>query len=460
MVSSNSLLAQKSWQTLSDIKQKPLVLLKKGFASRQVFESRLAELDLKITDFPNVETVDTISLMRTYLVRGDYIGFASNLELQTELESEILTLVTLQEFALSENIYVGITSKTANCNSGSIQKFLALLPKKTTSKSIALNSKSDREKTITINLGIQNTTIPTISGGLLIQRLRLLEKFLPRTGNYEKITYDIRWHNFLSGMPITKGLQSRQLDIGILGDYPLLQSAIFQNNSTQLVSFVSINPNGDGNAIIVPQTSKLETIEDLQGQIVALPFGSSAHGMLLRNLSHLDLLSEVQLFPLQNSQLKTSFNQKIAAGYAYFSPFHQLASDRGQFKYLSNHNLARLPGFYGIVVSQAFANKYPEIIVSYLQAILAAQNWLADTPSAISLVSKWTRIKPEILVKILTPNNLESNSSLFTNDLQIRSDWILEHINRLKDVPSLESLQTIEIDRWIQPEFLEFAKQN
>ena len=461
IVAANSLLARKNWQTLIDVKQKPLVLLKKGFASRQIFESRLAELNLKLTDFPNVETVDTINLMRTYIVKGDYIGFASNLELQTELESEILTSVTLQEFALSENIYVGITPKTDSCNSNSIQKFLALFPKKTTPKSIAfLNTKSDRQKTITINLGIQNTTIPTISAGLLVQRLRLLEKFLPRTGDYEGITYDIRWHNFLSGMPITEGLQSRQLNIGILGDYPLLQSAILQNNSTQLVSFVSINPNGDGNAVIVPQTSKLETIEDLQGHIVALPFGSSAHGMLLRSLSHLDLLSEVQLFPLQNSQLKTSFNQKIAAGYAYFSPFHQLASDRGQFKYLSNDNLDRLPGFYGVVVSQAFANKYPEIIVSYLQAILAAQNWLANTPSAISLVSKWTKIKPEILAEILTPNNLGCDSSLFINDLQIRSDWILEHINRLKNVPSLESLQTIELDRWIQPEFLEFAKQN
>ena len=112
------------------------------------------------------------------------------------------------------------------------------------------------------------------------------------------------------------------------------------------------------------------------------------------------------LFLLKNSQLKTPINSGIAAGYAYFSPFHQIASDRGNFKYLSNGDFSQLPGFYGVVVSQAFANKYPEIVVSYLH-------------------------------------------------------WLLGHIDRLKTVPKLESLHKIKLlDRWIQPEFLQIARQN
>ena len=50
-----------------------------------------------------------------------------------------------------------------------------------------------------------------------------------------------------------------------------------------------------------------------------------------------------------------------------------------------------------MVVSQSFANKYPEVIVSYLQALITAQNWLAATPSAFALVSKWTKVKPVII---------------------------------------------------------------
>ena len=465
IVASDRDLAKKHWYTLANIKQKPLILLGDRFASHNVFVSRLAELNLTLADFPHLEIVDSIGLMRAYLTQGNYFGFASDVEFQAELDTKILTQVNFQEFALPADIYVSSVTKT-KANSKTLNKLLALFPDDLVSQSpIFLNRDRHRQETITINLGIQNGTIPTITAGLILQRLRLLEHFLPKTGRYNQVKYQLHWHNYLSGLPIVEGLKAERLDIGILGDYPLLQSAmpsedISHANPTQLVSFVSINPRGDGNAVIVPQVSKLETIEDFEGKTVALPVGSSAHGMLLRSLSHLDLLDRVQLFPLKNSQLKISSHFEIAEGFAYFSPFHQLATEQGNFKYLHAGNLNRLPGFYGVVVSQAFANKYPEIIVSYLQAMIAAQNWLSNTPSAISLVSQWTQIKPKILTKILSPNNLANYSSLFINDSQIRSDWLMEHINQLKTVPSLEALHKIKLDRWIQPEFLEFIRQN
>lgn len=469
IVAPDSRLAQKDWQTLADIKQKPLVLLSDRFASHQVFVSRLAELDLKLTDFPKIETVETISLMRTYLTQGNYIGFASDLEFQAELDSGILSAVSLQEFALPSNIYVSLTHKTAketdNRQTTPVNKFLALFPTNPVLKSPTLLSSDRQKETITINIGVQNGTVPSISGGLILQRLKLLEHFLPRTGRYGQVKYDIQWHNFSSGMPIAERLRSQKLDIGILGDYPLLQSAIpnsdtASNNPTQLVSFVSINPNGDGNAVIVPETSKLETIEDLKGETIAFPAGSSAHGMLLRTLSNLDLLAEVRLLPIENSQLTISSTPHRATGFAYFSPFHQLASDRGNFKYLFSGNLSQLPGFYGVVASQSFANKYPEVIVSYLQALMAAQEWLAITPSAFNLVSKWTKVKPVILDNILGSSFAEHTSSLFTNDWQIRPDWLSGHITQLQTVPDLQNLQSIKLDRWIQPEFLQTAQQN
>ena len=457
-------ITQNNWYTLADIRQKPLILLSDRFYSHQVFISRLGEINLTLADFPRLEIVDSLALMRAYLTQGDYLGFASDVEFQAELDAKILTQVNLQEFALPTAIYATATAKTASKTS--VSKFLAQFPQNSTIKSPVLVT-SDRHprETITIRLGIQNGTIPTITSGLILQRLQLLEHFLPKTGRYGRVKYDIAWHNHLSGMPIVKGLHQNQLDIGILGDYPLLQSAIPPEDSssvgaTQLVSFVSINPRGDGNAVIVPQTSKLETIEELEGKTVALPVGSSAHGMLLRSLSHLDLLDRVQLFPLKNSQLQISSYPKIAQGFAYFSPFHQLATEQGKYKYLHGDRSNQLPGFYGVVVSQTFANKYPEIVVSYLQATFAAQDWLANTPSAISLVSQWTKIKPKILTKILSPNNSDNYSSLFIHDSQIRSDWLLEHLNQLKTVPGIESLQKIKLDRWIQPEFLEFARQN
>ncbi len=200
IVASNSSLAKKNWQTLTDIKQKPLVLLSDRFASHQVFVSRLAELGLELTDFPQIETVDTIALMRTYLTQGNYIGFASDLEFQAEVDSGVLSAINLQEFALPANIYLSLSHETAKATNNRhptpVNKFLALFPDSHVPKSSTfLNSdqNSDRHlaETITINLGVQNGTIPTITAGLVLQRLRLLEHFLPRTGRYAQVKYDI-----------------------------------------------------------------------------------------------------------------------------------------------------------------------------------------------------------------------------------------------------------------------------
>ena len=119
-----------------------------------------------------------------------------------------------------------------------------------------------------------------------------------------------------------------------------------------------------------------------------------------------------------------------------------------------------MPGFYGVVVSQSFANKYPEVIVSYLQALIAAQEWLSITPSAFTLVSKWTKVKPAILSNILGSSFAKQTSSLFVNDWQIRPDWLSSHILQLQEVPDLQNLQEIKLDRWIRPEFLQTARQN
>ncbi|WP_036479674.1 LysR substrate-binding domain-containing protein [Myxosarcina sp. GI1] len=476
LVASSHSLAEKNWLSLPQIKHKPLVLLSDRFASHQVFESRLAELGLKLADFTNLEIVDTIGLMRTYLTQGNYLGFASDLEFQGELDSQTLTAITLQEFALAANIYASVSQQSNSYRDNPASKFLTLLSTQTTPKSNcepALSvpkmktpvyaQRTQSQETIAIDLGIQNITVPTVTAGLIVQRLGLLEHFLPRTGRYARVKYELNWHNFSLGTPIVKGLHSKKLDFGILGDYPLLESATQGNNEqfepTLLVSFVSISPNGEGSAVIVPQTSKLETIEDLQGQTVALPFGSSAHGMLLRTLYHLNLLSEVQLFPLKNSQIEAPLESEIAAGYAYFSPFHQLASVRGNFKYLYNENTSGLPGFYGVVVRQSFAEAYPEIVVGYLKALMAAQYWLANTPSAFSLISQWTKIKPQILGSILSSTQAEA-SSLFVTDWQIRQDWLESHIAQLKSIPTVKHLGKINLNRWVEPEFLQTARQN
>ncbi|MBW4422660.1 MAG: LysR family transcriptional regulator [Myxacorys californica WJT36-NPBG1] len=500
IVASNHVLAKQNWLSLKELQQESWVLLPAGSPSRMVFEARLHELGLTLSDFPNIETVDTLSLMQTFIAQGNYLGFASEFEFKADCQSGMLVSIPLQEFALSGNVFMllprrlsesashsnqqrrfaqSATSKKTR-SSNPIQKFTALIqdvqaqrsrvqteqketrrPIHLRSPSLVIRSTPQRPETLTLSIGIQNGTIPTVTAGLIIQRLGLLEHFLPKDGRYSSTQYQIRWCDFSTGAPIIQGLHSGQLDIGILGDYPLLLSAVQHQDAkqTRLVSFVSTNPDGSCNAVIVPNQSNIQSIEDLRGRIIAVPFSSSAHGMVMRSLHSAHLLDEVRLAALESSDMTYPFGSStdystLADGYAHFAPFHDIAYRQGKFRYLqSDENV--LPAFHGVVASASLAEQYPEVVIAYLKALSGAQYWYATTPSALALVSQWTSLDSDIVSRILSSFYPENQPGRFFSEMLIRPDWIKQHIAQLSLIPGNEDVQNIRLDRWIQPEFLQ-----
>ena len=89
-----------------------------------------------------------------------------------------------------------------------------------------------RAQTMEIGIGTQNTTTNTVTGGVAIKELKLLEKHLPRSGKYQNVNYKIDWQNFTSGPPITNGMMANRIHIGMMGDYPLLDRKSTRLNSS------------------------------------------------------------------------------------------------------------------------------------------------------------------------------------------------------------------------------------
>ena len=51
-------------------------------------------------------------------------------------------------------------------------------------------------------------------------RIDLLDKYLPHDGKYKDVQYDIEWHNFTSGAPLTNEMVADKLDFGAMADFP------------------------------------------------------------------------------------------------------------------------------------------------------------------------------------------------------------------------------------------------
>ncbi|MEM6835271.1 MAG: LysR substrate-binding domain-containing protein [Cyanobacteria bacterium P01_C01_bin.120] len=511
IVSRSHRLAQQSWLSLKDLVNQSWVLQPEDSASRIILQERLHELGLSLNDIAPIETVNTHQLISTYLLQGHYISFASDLEFQMERQAGLLCNVPLQEFALGAPLFLLMSKRLQRTLADDtaksfvsqpalepIKQFMTMLqtqrhldresmsrsllsaPSSTKAAPSPPNStvslprfqapyfqmrsaKGRPSETLKLTIGTQNQTIQTVTAGLIIQRLGLLEHYLPREGRYSNTGYQVRWVNYSSGSPIVNGLKTKEIDIGVLGDYPLLLSAVPVNETapaagTRLISFVASNPDGTGNDIVVPCRSQLNSIEDLGGRTIAVPFESAAHGMLMRSLNHRQLLQQVNLTAIDtlNTRKLTKPSSQVD-GYAYFAPFHEIVKHQGQFRRLHQERIDELPTFHGVVIRDDLAEQYPEIAVAYLQALLAAQHWYTTHPMATTLVSNWANMDAAIVAKTLLSTESLNADVVYHSETQPRLDWLQAHIRQLGHIKGQESIAQINLGDWVQSEFLDQA---
>ena len=110
---------------------------------------------------------------------------------------------------------------------------------------MASASPAAAQTTVTIGIGTQDTTTNTVTAGIIIRQLKLLEKYLPKDGKYANIKFELEWQNFTSGPPVTNGMMANKLQIGMMGDYPLVVNGFtFQSNpesKSRLIAIIAYN---------------------------------------------------------------------------------------------------------------------------------------------------------------------------------------------------------------------------
>ena len=189
-------------------------------------------------------------------------------------------------------------------------------------------------KTIEIGIGHQSMCTDTYSAGIVIKQLKLLEKHLPHTGKYKDVTYDIKWADYSSGGPITNQMLANKLNIGVMGDYPLIvNGAKFQATKslrTLYVAGTGYNLKGSGNAIVVPVKSDIYSIDQLKGKAISTPVGSAAWGMLLKAMQDNKIKSGDYQLKNQSPAVGAA---NIAAGkidaHSDFCPWSEIMEFRG-----------------------------------------------------------------------------------------------------------------------------------
>ncbi len=324
---------------------------------------------------------------------------------------------------------------------------------------IAAGIASTHAETIRVAIGTQDTTINCATGGLLIRDLHLLEKYLPHDGKYKDVQYDIEWKNFTSGAPLTNEMVAGRLDIGAMADFPgSLNGAAFQKAGKKniFLSVLSGSTIGSGNGIVLPKNSTVQSIRDLKGKTISVPFASTAHGMLLRAIKAQgwDPDRDVQIITQAPEVAGSALQSGKVDAHADFVPFADLFPYRGFARKIYDGSQANAPTFHGSLVADDYAKKYPEIVVAYLRAAIEANRLISEDPEKYSeIIAKETGIEPEVVYLFHGPLGLQTRDFTWKPEYRQALKTSIETLKLLKKTDADLDVNTFIDDHYLREAF-------
>jgi len=289
----------------------------------------------------------------------------------------------------------------------------------------------------TVTIGYQSKTINTVTAGTLLRERGYFEKRL------KEIDPDLKvdWQDYDTGAPITAQMLAGKIDIGSMGDYPLLingSRAGTGDDGDSMVAVTGYNLHGALNGVVVGADSPAQTLGDLKGGHISASVGSAGHGTLVQALTALgldpakDVTVENQDPPVGASALEAGSVDAVSQ----FVAWPGLLTFRDDARLVYDGGELDVPTLHGTVIRNQFGEEHPEIVKAFLEAQIDATDYLHEHPmEAAQVVAKATGLPPEVVYLY----NGRNGVSTFDPTLKSQQLDALGH-----DVPFLKSVGVLQ----------------
>ncbi|MGB8405271.1 MAG: ABC transporter substrate-binding protein [Mycobacterium sp.] len=270
------------------------------------------------------------------------------------------------------------------------------------------------EPTVVVNVGYQSKTINTINAGTLLRDRGDFEQALKELGSATGTKYRVVWQDFASGAPLTAQMIATHVDIGSMGDYPLLTNGSktrkFDDAATELIATTGYNLRGSLNQVVVRADSSAHTLADLVGKKVSTSLGSAGDGMFSTAVKTAGIQKDSVHIVNQDPSIGASaIDGGQVDGLAQFVPWPQLVIYRNQGRLLYDGGDNNVPTFHGVVARRQFADSHPEVMAAFLRSMKATTDDIVAHPLQAALrVSALTGIEPEVIYLYNGPDGLVS----------------------------------------------------
>jgi NitT/TauT family transport system substrate-binding protein len=288
-----------------------------------------------------------------------------------------------------------------------------------------------------VTIGYQSKTINTVTAGTLLREKGFFEEKL------KEIDPDLKvdWQDYDTGAPITAQMLAGKIDIGSMGDYPLLingSRAGTGETGNSMLAITGYNARGALNGVVVAGDSDVQTLTDLEGGDISASVGSAGHGTLVQALEAAgldpatDVTVENQDPPVGASALQGGSVDAVAQ----FVAWPGLLAFRDGARLVYDGGRLDLPTLHGTVARNEYIAEHDDVVQAFLEAQIEATEFLHEHPvEAAEIVAEETGLPPEVVYLYNGRNGI----STFDTTVKPEQVAALKH-----DVPFLESIGVLE----------------
>lgn len=310
---------------------------------------------------------------------------------------------------------------------------------------------------VDVTIGYQSKTINTVTAGTLLRDLGIFERRLADIGKQNGNTYSVKWEDYPSGPPITAQMLAGKVDIGSMGDYPLLVNGSKTRDQadarSELLAITGYNLRGSLNGIVVPLDSKAKSLADLKGETVSTSIGSAGHGMVVKALADIGKTTDyVQLVNQQPEVGASALEGGQAAALAQFVPWPDLMVFRGKGRKLFDGGDTGVPTMHGVIGRKAYSDAHPEVTEAFLASVVETSDYIHAKPmDAAERVSKATGIEAEVVYLFNGPNGV------VTFDPTVKPKLVEALRGDLPFLKALNALTDFDVDGFVNDSYLRKA---
>ena len=298
-------------------------------------------------------------------------------------------------------------------------------------------------------VGYQSKTINTVTAGTLLKAQGFFEK---RLGEIAGKKFQVIWQDYDTGAPITAQMIAGKIDIGSMGDYPLLingsRGQQTAETRTKLISATGYNVRGALNMVVTTPAAKVADLKDLKGKTVSTSVGSAAHGTLVQALQRYGV-TDVKVENQVPQVGATALQSGNVVALSQFVAWPALLVHKGEAVPLYDGGDLKVPTFHGVVVREQYAASNRDVVKAFLQAQIDATKFLWQDPlAAAKSVADATGLPPEV---VYLYNGAGGQVSFDVQLKQALRDALAHDVPFLK---SIGVLQTVDLQAFVDDTYL------